>query len=95
MGKRTNFVTRRVIEKRTVKVYSLENGTLTELDTLDIKGKISEKELAEKYKVKNVVTEVIEEEKAVYGVPVDKFMEIAVRVDKAEETEKTVEKENN
>lgn len=87
MGKKTNYVTRRCVEKRVIDVFSLKNGKLTKLETLETKGKISQKELAKKHGVDNVVLEVVKEERAVYGVPIDEFMKIAKRVDNVEESE--------
>lgn len=84
MAKKSNYVTRRIVESKTVKIYSLENGELSELDTIEVKGKLSEKELAKKYNVNNIVTEVVAEDNATYGVPIDKFMEIAERLDNKE-----------
>jgi hypothetical protein len=80
------MVTRRVIESKKYKVYEMKDMQLTELDTIEEKGKISEKELAKKYKVDKVVIDCIEEKKVVYGMPVSEFMKYATIVED-EETE--------
>lgn len=73
----TKFVTRRVIESTDYQVYKKDGLQLVPLDIINEKGKVSEKELATKYGIDKVFIEKIKENKAIYGVPVDKFMEIA------------------
>lgn len=82
------MVTRTVIESKTYQVYSMEGTTLTPIDTIETKGKLSERELEKKYQVKKVVIDCIAEKKATYGVPVNEFMELATRLDDQEEKEK-------
>lgn len=72
------FITRRVIENKEYKVFKVEGTTLELLGTEVIKGKVSEKEIAEKYGVSKVFIDCVKENKVIYGVPVDKFMEMAV-----------------
>lgn len=71
------MVTRKVIEMKKYKVYKMEGLQLVELGELETKGKVNETELAKEYKVDKVIVDCIEEKKAIYGVPVSKFMEIA------------------
>jgi ribosome-binding protein aMBF1 (putative translation factor) len=75
------MVTRKVIESKRYNVYKMENLQLVLLDTIDEKGKISEKELAKKYEVDKVVIDCIEETKVTYGMPVSEFMKYAIVVD--------------
>ena len=75
--KRTDYVTRRVMSTKTVVVYKLAGTNLEKLDTIEVDGKINEGELAKKYNVKKVVTVVTEQKQKIYGVPIEKFMEIA------------------
>lgn len=84
------MVTRRVIESKTYDVYKVDGTQLVLIDTIEEKGKISEKELAKTYGVEKVVLVFKEEKKAVYGVPVSVFMEHAVKI---EDTD--TEQENN
>lgn len=79
------MVTRRVIESKTYTIYKVEGTGLTEVGEITTKGRLAEKELAEQYGVDKVVCVLKSEERAVYGVPVDKFMEIAVKLEKDEE----------
>lgn len=82
MAKRekTNMVTRRVVESRTYDIYEVNGDKFTKLDTIAISGRVKEKELAEKYGVEKVTAIEIAVNKKVYGVPIDKFMELAVEV---------------
>lgn len=75
--KRTDYVTRRVMSTKTVDVYKLAGSNLEKLDTIEVDGKINEGELAKKYNVKKVVTVVKEQKQKIYGIPVEKYMEIA------------------
>lgn len=82
------MVTRKVIETKKYNVYKMEGLFLTLLDTIEEKGKVSEKELAKKYEVDKVVIDFLEEKKITYGMTVTEFMEHAVIVeDEAEATE--------
>lgn len=74
---RTDYVTRRVKSTKTVDVYKLAGTNLEKLDTIEVDGKINEGELAKKYNVKKVVTVVKEQKQKIYGVPIEKYMEIA------------------
>lgn len=82
ISKDVPMVTRRVTISTVYEIYSNEKGTLTKLDTITVKGKPNQKELCEKYGVKDVVCVKIEENKKVYGVPVEEFMKIAVEVER-------------
>lgn len=75
------MVTRKVIEHKVLNVYELKDGSIKFLGEETVQGKVSEKELAKKYNVDKVVTDVKEEHTAVYGVPVSQFMEIAVKLE--------------
>lgn len=78
--KRSNMITRRIITGKVVDVYKFENGTITLIERTTV-SKVNEKELAKKYEVNKVMVDVIEEVKEVYGVPVDEFMKMAVKVE--------------
>lgn len=78
---RERLVTRKIVENRTMKVYSIENGNLTELETITVKGKVSEKDFAKKHGVQSVVFEIIDVKTATYGMLVDDFMKHATRLD--------------
>jgi ribosome-binding protein aMBF1 (putative translation factor) len=86
------MVTRKVIEAKKYNVYEMAGTTLNLLDTIEDKGKLSERELAKKYGVEKVVIDCIEEKKAVYGVPVSEFMKIAVKIE--DETPQETETES-
>ena len=75
------FITRRVIENKEYNVYKVEGTSLELLGTEIIKGKVSEKEIAEKYGVPKVFIDCVKENKVIYGVPVEKFMELAVVIE--------------
>lgn len=85
--KRSNMVTRRVVEGRVLDVYKFENGQIEKLDTITVSGKVSEIELAKEYGVNKVMIDTVSEVKAVYGVPVDEFMKIAVKLEDEEAEE--------
>ena len=92
--KRTNMVTRRVVEGRVIDVYEFKNGQITKLDTIEVTGKINEKALAEKYGVEKVMVDTVKEIKGVYGVDIDTFMSLAVKLeDDVEEAELSNETE--
>lgn len=74
------MVTRKVISNKVVNVYELTDGTTKFLGTENLRGKIAEKELAKKYGVDKVVTEVIKTDFITYGLPVSKFMELATPI---------------
>jgi ribosome-binding protein aMBF1 (putative translation factor) len=78
------MVTRKVIESKKYKVYQMDGLKLVELDTIEEKGKVSEKELAKKYEVDKVVIDCIEEKKITYGMAVSEFMKYAVVVEDEE-----------
>lgn len=82
------YVTRRVIDSKTYDIYKMEGTNLIKLDTIEAKGKLSETELAKQYGVDKIVIDLVAEKKSVYGVPVSKFMEIAVLMDDTADTNK-------
>ena len=88
MAKERN-VTRTVIESKKYNVYKMEGLTLVLLDTIEEKGKISEKDLAKKFNVEKVILDLVEEKKVTYGMTVTEFMAHAVII----EDEKTAEAE--
>lgn len=82
-GKRSNMVIRRVTGSKTVDVYKFEKGKVEKLDTITIdSSKVNEKELANKYNVTKVMTDVVKTETKYYGVPIEKFMELAIEIKK-------------
>lgn len=85
---KSNLVTRRVIEGKKVEVYKFENGGIELLDTIVVK-RVNEKELAEQYNVEKVMVNILEDVKAVYGLEIETFMELAHKVeyDDSENTE--------
>lgn len=83
MAKERN-VTRTVIESKKYNVYKMEGLKLVLLDTIEEKGKISEKELAKTYKVDKVILDCVEETKVTYGMTVTDFMAHAVIIDAEE-----------
>lgn len=85
--KRTNMVTRRVVEGRVIDVYKFENGQVEKIDTIEVSGKVSEIALAKKYGVNKVMIDVVEEKKVVYGLDIDTFMSMAVKLEDEEVTE--------
>jgi hypothetical protein len=80
------MVTRKVIETKKYNVYKMEGLNLTLLETIEEKGKVSEKELAKKHNVDKVVIDCVEEKKVTYGMPVSEFMKYAVLVEDEAET---------
>lgn len=82
------YVTRRVIDSKTYDIYEMKDTNLIKLDTIEAKGKLSETELAKQYGVDKIVIDLVAEKKSVYGVPVSKFMEIAVLMDDTADTNK-------
>lgn len=81
------MVTRKVIEAKKYNVYKMEGLNLTLLATIEEKGKVSEKELAKKYKVDKVVIDCIEEKKVTYGMTVSEFMKYAQLVEDEENSD--------
>lgn len=84
---KSKMVTRRVKLNSTYEVFKVEGTNLVKLGEKTIKGRPSEKELEKEFNVDKVVCVLKSEEKAIFGVPVDDFMAIAVRVDKEENEE--------
>jgi hypothetical protein len=89
MAKKSNMVTRRVIESNVYQIYKMEGTQLVPIGQEITKGKVSEKELEKKYNVDKVVVVCTEKKKAVYGMPVEEFMKYAVEItdDSEDETE--------
>ena len=73
----TRKITRKVVESRTYKIYSLINGQATLLDTRDIKGRVKEYELKKEFGVDNVATELVKENYVTYSMSIDDFMKYA------------------
>jgi hypothetical protein len=67
-------VTRTVIESKTYNVYKMEGLTLVLLETIEEKGKVSEKDLAKKHNVDKVILDYTAEKKVTYGMTVTDFM---------------------
>jgi hypothetical protein len=88
------MVTRKVIDAKKYNVYKMEGTNLTLLDTIEEKGKVSEKELAKKYKVDKVIVDCVEEKKVTYGMTVSEFMKYAVVVEDDAETADQEQTEN-
>lgn len=90
------MVTRKVIESKKYNVYKVEGTELKFLETIETKGRPSERELEKKHNVEKVVCTLVDEKKAVYGMPVSQFMEGAKFI-KYEEPDKVEneESENN
>lgn len=72
-----SYVTRRVIASKTYNVYAMEGTTLKLLETIQESGKVSEKALAEKNKVKKVIIDCVATNKVEYGMTVEEFMKYA------------------
>lgn len=88
------MVTRKVIESKKYNVYKVEGTKLKFLEQIETKGRPSERELEKKHGVSKVVCTLVDEKKAVYGMPVSKFMEGAKFI-RYEEPEENAESENN
>lgn len=88
------MVTRKVIDAKKYKVYKMEGLQLVELDEIEEKGKVSEKELAKKYGVDKVIVDCVEEKKVTYGMTVSEFMKYAVVVEDDAETADQEQTEN-
>ena len=71
------MVTRKVIESKKYNVYKVEGTELKFLEQIETKGRPSERELEKKHDGDKVVCTVVEEKKAVYGMPVSEFMKYA------------------
>jgi len=82
-------VTRTVIESKKYNVYKMEGLQLVLLDTIEEKGKISEKELAKKYEVDKVILDLVEEKKVTYGMTVTEFMKYATVIEEEKEVSET------
>ena len=78
-------ITRKVVEGRNAKVYEVNGEKLNFLEDIFIKGKVSEKELAQKHNVEKVVVIDGEEVVRTYGMDVDTFMEHAELIEDNEE----------
>ena len=87
-NQKTDQVVRRVVLGREYKIFSMTfkggQPTMNELETITSDKRPNESELAEKHKVDKVIilpTKIIT---GYYGVPIDKFMELATLVEKKE-----------
>lgn len=78
-------ITRKVVEGRNAKVYEVNGEKLNFLEDIFIKGKVSEKELAQKHNVEKVVVIDGEEVVRTYGMDVDTFMEHAELIEDSDE----------
>lgn len=70
-------ITRKIVKSRIYDIYALENGNARFLETIEVEGRIKERELCSKHNVKNIAAELKKENVEIYSVPVSKFMEIA------------------
>ena len=78
-------ITRKVVEGRNAKVYEVNGEKLNFLEDIFIKGKISEKELAQKHNVEKVVVIDGDEVVRTYAMDVDTFMEHAELIEDGDE----------
>ena len=84
--KKEQFITRRVIESTVYNVFEVAGEALNKLGEIEVKGKVSQKDLQSQFNTTNqIITTVKEQKKAKYVVPVDKFMEIAVKLEDNDE----------
>lgn len=81
------MVTRKVIANKKVRVFTIENGAIKELEVFETNGRISERELAKKHGVSKVFTDVLETTYKTYGMPVKEFMEFAVEIENEDSEE--------
>lgn len=88
------MVTRKVIESKKYNVYKVEGTELKFLEQIETKGRPSERELEKKHNVNKVVCTLVDEKKAVYGMPVSQFMKGAKFI-RYEEPDENSESENN
>ena len=83
--KKEQFITRRVIESTIYNVYEVAGEELHKLGEVEAKGKVSQKDLQAQFNTKNqIITSIKEQKKAKYVVPVDKFMQIATKLEDEE-----------
>ena len=86
--KKEQFITRRVIESTIYNVFEVAGDTLNKLGEIEIKGKVSQKDLQAQFNTSNqIVTTVKEQKKAKYVVPVEEFMAIALKLEDNDEGE--------
>jgi hypothetical protein len=78
---------RTVIESKTYNVYKMEGLTLVLLETIEEKGKVSEKDLAKKHNVDKVILDCTAEKKITYGMSVTDFMSQAKVIEDEQQTE--------
>ena len=84
--KKEQFITRRVIESTVYNVFEVAGESLNKLGEIEVKGKVSQKDLKTQFNTTNqLITNIKEQKKAKYVVPVDKFMSIAVKLEDNEE----------
>lgn len=84
--KKEQFITRRVIESTIYNVFEVAGDTLNKLGEIEIKGKVSQKDLQAQFNTSNqIVTTVKEQKKAKYVVPVEEFMAIALKLEDNDE----------
>jgi hypothetical protein len=87
MGKKqkSDQVIRRVVLGREYKIYSMkvEKGvpTLNELESITSTKRPNEKDMCEKHKVDKVIIVAESVITGYYGVPIDKFMELATLIE--------------
>ena len=88
------MVTRKVIESKKYNVYKVDGTKLEFLEQIETKGRPSERELEKKHDVDKVVCTVVEEKKAVYGMPVSEFMKYAkfIKYDNEDNDNSDIEK---
>lgn len=80
--KKEQFITRRVIESTIYNVFEVAGESLNKLGEIEAKGKVSQKDLQKQFNTKNqIITSIKEQKKAKYVVPVDVFMQIAIKLE--------------
>lgn len=86
MAKKTNQVTRRVVESRKIEIYKVDTANkMTLLLTQVVSGRISETALAKEHKIdkkkgESIFVKTISEKVINYAMPTEEFMKYAVVV---------------
>lgn len=85
MSKKVRNITRKLVVSRDYNVYEFKNGESTLLGSETISGRPSEKQVAEKYGVSQVVLECTKENVEEYYLTVDEFMKYAHKKEEIKE----------
>lgn len=78
------LVTRKIVESKTYRVLTIENGETKVLEVLTTKGRVSTVAMAKKHGVRQVFLEEVDAVYKTYAMTVSDFMELARPIEEFE-----------